>query len=298
MLQVARLAPKVLGEATELVGSFVLEHLNDDGGFRDRDGASDLYYSVFGLESLIALQRELPIDAVARFLSSHGDGEGLDLIHLSCLARCWACLKPGPSASPGRAAPDELRSALAARLSSFRSDDGGYHVTASADAATTGTVYGCFLALGAYQDLGLELPEPDGVFRFVESMATADGGFSNERAMSVGTTPATAAAVALLRHLRRPAPPAAGEWLAARCKSDGGFLAAPQTPLPDLLSTAVALHALAGLEHPIETLREPCLDFIDSLWTNRGSFYATWADQELDCEYTYYGLLALGHLGL
>ena len=45
-------------------------------------------------------------------------------------------------------------------------------------------------------------------------------------------------------------------------------------------------------------LREPCLDFVDSLWTNRGGFFGTWADDTVDCEYTYYALLALGHLSL
>ena len=43
-------------------------------------------------------------------------------------------------------------------------------------------------------------------------------------------------------------------------------------------------------------LFKPCLDFLDSLWTNQGSFYGHWADHHLDAEYTFYGLLALGHL--
>ena len=64
------------------------------------------------------------------------------------------------------------------------------------------------------------------------------------------------------------------------------------------LSTATALHALSALHLPIAGLRDPCLDFVDSLWTNRGGFFGTWADDALDCEYTYYGLLALGHLSL
>ena len=33
-------------------------------------------------------------------------------------------------------------------------------------------------------------------------------------------------------------------------------------------------------------VKEPCLDFIDSLWTNRGGFYGHWEDDILDCEYT------------
>ena len=72
----------------------------------------------------------------------------------------------------------------------------------------------------------------------------------------------------------------------------------PHAPMPDLLSTATALHTLAGLQVPLESVKEPCLDFIDTLWTNEGAFHGQWADDHVDCEYTYYGLLALGHLSL
>src|SRR5215510_10075626 len=85
MLQVARLAPKQLGESRDLVAHFLHSLLNPDGGFQDRTGKSDLYYTVFGLEGLIALQETLPADAVASFLQSFGDGEGLDFVHLCCL---------------------------------------------------------------------------------------------------------------------------------------------------------------------------------------------------------------------
>ena len=67
-------------------------------------------------------------------------------------------------------------------------------------------------------------------------------------------------------------------------------------PVPDLLSTATALHALDAMHVDLKPLAEPCLDFLDSLWTNRGGFCGSWEDDALDCEYTYYALLALGHL--
>ena len=62
--------------------------------------------------------------------------------------------------------------------------------------------------------------------------------------------------------------------------------------------TASALHALSGMHATLEAVKEPCLDFIDSLWTNRGAFYGNWTEDVTDCEYTFYGLLALGHLSL
>ena len=69
-------------------------------------------------------------------------------------------------------------------------------------------------------------------------------------------------------------------------------------PMPDLLSTAVALHALDGLQTDYRPYKEMCLDYIDTLWSAEGGFHGNWSDDVLDCEYTYYGLLALGHLSL
>jgi len=288
MLQVARLAPRLLGEASPLVEEFLRSQLNEDGGFRDRAGASDLYYTVFGLEGLLALQADLPAGRVVGYLRGFGEGDGLDLIHLTCLARCWAALPPVYQLdAPG--------AALLQRMEAFRAADGGYDVNPGAE---QGTLYGCFLALGGYGDLGAALPDPDGVLRCIRSLRAWDGGYANQHDMPAGLTPSTAAAATLLRHLGGPADPNLASWLLERCHAEGGFYATPFAPIPDLLSTATALHALAGLQADLAAIKEPCLDFIDSLWTNRGGFYGNWTEEDLDCEYTYYGLLALGHLSL
>jgi hypothetical protein len=288
MLQVARLAPKLLGDSADTVATFLRGEQNPDGGFRDRAGQSDLYYSVFGLDGLIALRSDLPVGAVQGYLRGFKDGEGLDFVHLGCLARCWAAL---PVAQRVEAPVDRLL----ARIENHRSKDGGYSpVPGHAD----GTLYACFVATGAYQDLGRQQPEPLRMLDCVRRLEAADGGYANQRDMPLGLTPSTAAAVTLLRHLGEPLPPALGDWLLARCRPEGGFFATPVAPLPDLLSTATALHALSSMHVSLDPIREPCLDFLDSLWTNRGAFHGTWADDALDCEYTYYALLALGHLSL
>src|SRR5688572_21442791 len=92
MLQVARLAPKLLGDAAALVHSFLLQHQNSDGGFEDRAGGSDLYYTVFGLDALIALSQSADTRKVADYLESFGSGESLDFVHLCCLARAWGAV--------------------------------------------------------------------------------------------------------------------------------------------------------------------------------------------------------------
>ena len=286
MLQVARLAPKLLGESGDLVATFLRSQINPDGGFKDRAGRSDLYYTVFGLEGLLALRADLPTSIVRTYLQTHGDGEDLDFVHLACLARCWADLKLSSEAP---------REVILRSIERHRSVDGGYHASIG---AAQGTAYGCFVALGAYQDLGSEPPDPHRMVGCIKALETDDGGYANQAEMPIGLTPATAAAVTLLRHLQEPPRPGVGQWLLNRCHSEGGFFAAPQAPMPDLLSSATALHALAGLQESLESIKEPCLDFIDGLWTSQGGFYGNWSDDELDCEYTYYALLALGHLSL
>lgn len=301
MLQVARLAPRLLGESADLVAGYLLSQLNADGGFADRAGKSDLYYTVFGLEGLLALQAPVPHARVRGYLDAFGDGADLDFVHLCCLLRCRADLAVGAGhAPPSVGTPTDVGSRAThasplQRLESFRTPDGGYN---AAPNSAHGTAYACFLALGAYQDAQLPLPDPAGLLRCLESLRADDGGYANQRDMPLGLTPATAAAVTLLRQFNAPIDPSLGRWLLDRQHDQGGFFAAPLAPIPDLLSTATALHALSGMHIGLDATRDLCLDFLDSLWDNSGGFCGSWTDDIRDAEYTYYALLALGHLAV
>ena len=285
MLQAARAAPKVLGEAGDCVAKFLGGQFNSDGGAKDRTGRSDLYYTVFALDGLAALGCDPPVEATRAYLRGFGDGADLDFVHRACLARAWAT-RPAGSLDADRARR------ITQRIETHRSADGGYAGTPGSDC---GTAYDCFLALGAYQDLGNEPPDSAGLGRCVTGLRLPDGAFANERGLDVGTTPATAAAAVLSRELGLPVPPEVGDWLLAQADDRGGFRAAAGAPIPDLLSTATALHALAALAVSIDPIRETCLDFVDSLWTGH-AFRGHWADEVEDCEYAFYALLALGHL--
>lgn len=287
MLQVARLAPKQLGDATDHVEAFVREQFHRDGGAVDRSGKPDLYYTVFALESLLALQSQNLPSETRSYLKGFGAGEELDLVHLACLARCWACFGLDGLVS-------DIREQMIERLASFRCADGGFAPQAE-NAAGTG--YHSFVAFGAYQDLEEDLPQIESLANRIEELRSKDLGFTNLPGFPTGSTTVTSAALTLLRYLGRTVPEDAIIWLESTAFSEGGYLASPDTPLPDLLSTATALHALSGLHRDLEPQREPCLDFIDSLWTGR-AFCGHWADDDQDCEYTYYALLALGHLSV
>ena len=169
LLQVARLAPRLLADSTDLVRDFFLRQFNADGAASNRGGQPDLYYTIFALAGAQALDGAPPHDATKRWLDSFGDGAGLDFVHLGALARCRAAVNPKQSAA-------DRDLALLRRIESFRQPDGGYDARTpggaglppnpdqrpdQTDAAQSahGTAYGAFVALGAYQDLG-QTPPP------------------------------------------------------------------------------------------------------------------------------------------
>ena len=119
MLQVARLAPTLLQSSAELVGAFFRERYDPGGGFVNRAGLPDLYYTVFGLEGMAALRAPIDADRTRAFLHGFDDGASLDFVHLSCLARCWSNLPEGVP-------PDDVRTRMLARVATFRAADGGF----------------------------------------------------------------------------------------------------------------------------------------------------------------------------
>ena len=285
MLQVARLSSRALGGAKELVEGFLRRQQNADGGFRDREGRSDLYYAVFGIDASLALQMELDKARLRAWLAGFGAGKGLDFVHLCSLIRC----RSFAGFEEGQAERFRLR------LDAFRAEDGGFH---PCPGSPVSTAYGNFLAYGAWQDLRGGVPDALRLAQSFQHLEIGDGSWANERRIRAGATTATAAAVAVLRDQGISVSETTSDWLLARLHDQGGFLASPQAPAPDLLSTATALHALAGLDVSFRPFKELCLDYLDTLWINEGSFYGHWQEETLDCEYTYYALLALGHLSV
>lgn len=78
-------------------------------------------------------------------------------------------------------------------------------------------------------------------------------------------------------------------WLKERQDESGGFLASEVAPVPDLLSTGVALFTLRLLG---ESFCDPA-EFIDAHWLDNGGFAPTVMDDYSDVEYVFYGLLSL-----
>ncbi|MCX8108456.1 MAG: terpene cyclase/mutase family protein [Verrucomicrobiae bacterium] len=202
---------------------------------------------------------------------------------------------------------------ILSRIEAYRSRDGGYSL---AQGSTSGNPYGCFLAVGAYEDLGSEPPNPSGLLLCLNAAAREDGSWTNlapaadhafGSSSAHGSTLATGAAVAVLERLTGLQTASGdhcpafdlgrtGNWLLKMADPRGGFLAGPLAPVSDLLSTAVAVHTLALLGVSFRHLRDNLLGFVYSLWDERGGFLGYWGDQQPDPEYTFYALMVLGHL--
>jgi hypothetical protein len=287
LLQVARLAPRLLADSTDLVRSFYARQFNEHGAACDRAGKPDLYYTIFALAGAQTLDVPIPVAQTRAWLESFADGESLDFVHLGALARCWAAIE---------IPIHEYTSAILERLEKFRQSDGGYNSNPSAG---FGTAYDAFVALGAYEDLGAKPPDVMNLIRSLKRLETNDYAWTNLPDQKTGSLNPTAAAVTLITHLGFPVNSAVGDWILAQVHPEGGFIAVPGAPIPDLLSTSTALHALSCMERRIPSeVHEGCLNLIDTLWNAEGGFHGHWADDHLDAEYTYYGLLALGHLSL
>jgi prenyltransferase beta subunit len=288
MNKVAALAATALGPTREAVASFLRDLLDPRGGFRGRDDRPDVYYAAFALDCLSALNA-MPANMTATevWVDSFGAGGSLDFVHRTCLARCWTHL-------PGLSISRATRKQLAASLELCRAPDGGYNTV---PAPVAGSVTGTFFALGAYDDLDVFPPSPLKTLASLDKLRTPDGACANEPGLTDGTTLATAGIAILDARLHRKTNPRIVPWLLAQCHCEGGFLASPGAPLPDLLSTATALYAMHVQRVSLDAPRiRACLGFVESLQEPSGGFCGQWTDDTADTEYTFYALLSLGCL--
>ncbi len=316
IFQKAAAAAQALDDEARLaIAEYLFAQESGSGLFKDRKGEPDVYYTFFALAALISLKQEPNIARLQKTLRSL-PAEDLDLIHLSCLVRLhlWCnvlslmslkrlhkiLLSFNPLYQAGSKAlrlmqpPDKQEKALLAKLETFRTPDGGF---AMKPGATVSNPYAAFLAWQTYADAGVSMPESAAVLRSIETCRARDGAFASAPDLAHGTTPVTAAVLLLQQALGEETEQRLYDWLRGRWDQFGGFYAGPDAPVPDLLSTGVSLFTLSRLGHqfcPCE--RDPATDFVTLHWNDDGGFCGTLTDPRSDCEYTFYGLLALGCL--
>jgi hypothetical protein len=295
MIALLRNALNLLDEqGREEAVKFLISQQNQDGGFRDRGGRSDLYYSLFGglmlgawgkghgakgmesedrspeteetqLETRNPQHATESILKLKQFIAGQSNVEVPGFIEKCCLVLLQKELKSGRSSqlkafiSLGRSFWKERHSINI----SYRS----FVLFLTMDAVLP---FRKILKIGAKRMLmrtTLDQHSPCSEVAakvFLQKMLNLDG--SEEQK--------------LLRSFA--------------CET-GGFKAFSHLNNADMLSTAVALFALNFADCDLRLLKPACLDFIGQNFSD-GAFLSGDGDLTADVEYTFYGLLALGAL--
>ncbi len=284
-------------DAQAQICRFLQAQLLPEGAFANRFGQADLYYTSFGLACAEALEMTLPRPAVEGYLQRQVPA-ALDLIHLHCYLRSALLLRKQslPAALSPALVPKLFRRVPEAALVSAFAQAGGYRIAVDQPV----TPYAIFLAVTALSSCGMPVPEPGRLLATLAAFRTPDGGWSNVPGTAEATVNASAAALVTLAECGVEPDAQAQAWLLRQFETpSGGVHGAPLAPLPDLLSTASALTALLVCRIPLpEARKKRCRELVLDHWTEEGGFTGTVADDIGDCEYTFYGLLALGILAL
>lgn len=290
----ARAREMLSSEAVERIADYLANAQTDSGGFCDRAGRPDLYYTVFGLAGRIALERAIPrVENLRSFLEDRNNVDALSFVELVSLIRCRRFLEGTDGTLPIAREQSERLSEVLYR---YRSRDGGFcHETRDAD---EGTLYATFLAEQAFRDLDSAWDGKRYTMALLDARKTPDGGYANHGGAPHGVATVTASAMALLvRYGERDSARRSLEFLDSLSCPDGGYRATPTTTTPDLLSTATALYARSLCERSLKGSVKPAMaSFVEELWSDAGGFRGHTLDPIPDVEYTFYALLALGSL--
>jgi hypothetical protein len=244
------------------IRNFVAEQQSAQGGFKDRAGKCDLYYTLFGFYLAEALQVKINHEQLAGYVRKSAEAPDLAGVHLYCAAILYARLMGNDDVS------EKLRKRVVAGLKNHKAGQPDY----------TG-----FMGMLALYYLGDFMNISRIVHRFRHDSQQADQPCPVIAARSV------------LQSFSGKASPDASKNMMAFYRANGGFAALQQAPAEDLLSTAVALFALHFFDADIRVIKPACLSFVDALY-HQGGFMATHDDTQPDIEYTFYGMLALGSM--
>lgn len=285
----------LLGNALDLLDEqgrgevlqFLLSQQNADGGFKDRGGRSDLYYSLFGglmiraegmgqrawspksevtqpatcTPQLVTESKE----KLTRFVQEKSLSKVSGFIEQCCLVLLQKELKIGRNSQ---------FKALISLGKSFWKERQSINLSYRS--------FVLFLTL-------------DAVFPFPGLLKFGAGKMLKQTVVDPHSPCSEVAAKVFLQRMMNQDVSKDVELLMSFACKSGGFKAFAHLDHADILSTAVALFALKFAGSDLRLLKPASLDFIESNFVD-GAFLSGDGDPTADVEYTFYGLLALGVL--
>jgi hypothetical protein len=241
---------------------FVISHQTSEGGFADKAGNCDLYYTLFGCFIAEALEVHEVIPRLKEYIKNVMVTKTLKGVYLQCAVILYVKLFGSD------ALPSVFQNMVSTDLRKHENQKG---------------LYSDFINLLAWYYL------EDYSILYKVNRKLKTNVIQAELPCSV-----TAAHLILRECFGKPVKESKDRLYAFYGKN-GSFSAVNRAPVGDLLSTGVALYALRFINTDIRIIKPECLTFVDSLYSE-GGFCATSLDTDPDVEYTFYGLLALGAL--
>ncbi len=270
-----------------------------DGGFGGRLGASDPYYTSFGLRALAMLgQLDSEVAAPAATLLRTQSVEHALPADLTSIVFSTAIIEAITGQPIFGDGTEPWKQQVISHLQQLRCEDGGY---AKGPGGAAGSVYQTFLTLTCFELLDHAIAQPEQIVGFIESQRAEGGGFREIRvAKRAGTNPTAAAigSLLILDALTTETIEQTAAFLARMQGSEGGQLANSRVPIADVLSTFTGLMTLADLDRLDAIALGPARRFVEQLQDPEGGFRAAAWDTECDVEYTFYGLGCLAILAV
>lgn len=279
--------PRMTPEAWMLMREYVLSKEHPAGGFMNRAGKPDLYYTMFGMTLAAALDVPMNVRQTQRFLNLV-KLEELKLTDFLAYVRSRMFadfLSIDESPRDFRRlfqyqSPPEVITAYQKLIEKHEPARFPFHNEYSP--------YSQFIQMMLAQDLNqFYIP-----LNF-EQYQCPNGLFSNWTDESRSSTTATAAILAILRYYEGLIPQRESiVYYFAQCQNfDGGFKATHDSHGSDLISTATALWTLSFYNQFTE---HSSTDFISRTFMPNGGFSSGSWDRNTDLKCSMYGLLALG----
>ncbi len=272
--------------------NFLLSFQMPDGGFRGRDGDSDLYYTSFAVRGLMMLggMESQTAERISKFLKEHETSK-LNVIDLMN----WLATALALQVSSGIDLLAEARAGFSQQiieqLESVRTEDGGY---AKSTEGASGSTYHSFLVMLTYQLVGIPQQRPNALVQFIYDRQRDDGGFVEIAPMRRSGTNPTAAACAILQEFGAVDDEIRDDLRAflKEVKSDeGGYQANSRVPFADSLSTFTGILTSQDLRLGRLVDAQKIHHWLTTqLEFPTGGFRAATWDEAADVEYTFYGL--------
>jgi len=267
----------------------VLASFNSDGGFADRGGKSDLYYSIFGCFVSEALSIDEIKPQLKEFVKAKVKDPSLSGVNLYCGSILYTKTNGFDSTT------EKLRKKIEAELEVETENKSSYSYFIGL--ITLYYLKDYRLILKLKKRIKRTSKEKDSTCSLTAAYAIVNYFFNRSKNFSSYTFLRRQESKSLNKmdsRLSENVRNSIGN-LFSFYRGKGGFAAIQKAPVPDLLSTAVALYSLHFIDTDLKDIKPDCLTFVDDLYLN-GGFRATEMDFDIDIEYTFYGLLALGSL--